>query len=42
MTDRDHRNGRVRVASRLEGSVGMVEVLWRHSHQSPSRRPEQR
>ena len=42
MTDRDHRNGRVRVASGLVGPVGLVEVLGRRSHQSPSRRPEQR
>jgi len=32
----------VRVASGLVGPVGLVEVLWRHSRQSPSRRPEQR
>jgi hypothetical protein len=42
LTDRLHRNGRVRVASRLMGPVGLVDVLWCHSHQSPSRRPEQR
>ena len=41
LTDRLHRNGRVRVASGLVGPVGLVEVLWRHSRQSPSRRPEQ-
>ena len=42
LTDRLHRNGGVRVASRLVGPVGLVEVLWRHSRQSPSRRPGQR
>jgi hypothetical protein len=30
------------VASRLVGLVGLVDVLWRDFHQSPSRRPEQR
>ena len=42
LTDRLHRNGRVRVASRLVWVVGLVEVLWRGSRQSPSRRLEQR
>ena len=42
LTDRLHRNGGMRVASRLVGPVGLVEVLWRHSRQSPSRRPGQR
>ena len=41
LTDRLHRNGRVRVASRLVVPVGLAEVLWRGSRQSPSRRPRQ-
>ena len=36
------REGAAAVASRLVGLVGLVDVLWRHFHQSPSRRPEQR
>jgi hypothetical protein len=36
------REGAAAMASRLAGRVGLVEVLWCHSHQSPSRRPEQR
>ena len=30
------------MASRLVGLVGLVDVLWRDFHQSPSRRPERR
>jgi hypothetical protein len=36
------REGAAAVASRLVGLVGLVDVLWRGSRQSPSRRPEQR
>jgi hypothetical protein len=36
------REGAAAVASRLAGLVGLVDVLWRGSRQSPSRRPEQR
>ena len=36
------RAGAAAVASRLVGLVGLVDVLCCHSHQSPSRRPEQR
>ena len=35
------REGAAAVASRLAGLVGLVDVLWRGSRQSPSRRPEQ-
>jgi hypothetical protein len=35
------REGAAAVASRLVGLVGLIGVLWRDSHQSPSRRPEQ-
>ena len=36
------REGAAAVASRLVGLVGLVDVLWRGSRHSPSRRPEQR
>ena len=36
------REGAAAVASRLVGLVGLVDVLWRGSRQSPSRRPKQR
>ena len=35
------REGAALVASRLVGLVGLVDVLWRGSRQSPSRRPRQ-
>ena len=35
------RGGAAAVASRLVGVVGPVDVLWRGSRQSPSRRPRQ-